>query len=243
MRILIDIGHPGHVHFFKNFILEMKDRGNEVLITARDKEISFLLLEKNQLDYTKTSSVKKGYFSLIHEWVLRDIEILQLSRSFNPDILLGIGNPVVAHIGKLCRKTSIVFTDTEHARFGNSITFPFASTICTPSCYRDDIGPKQIRYNGYHELAYLHPNYFTPDPAVLTELGLTEGDPFIIVRFVSWQASHDVGHHGIRDKIGLVKELEKYGRVIITSEGALPSELEEYRMRVSPEKLHDPLLS
>ena len=102
-----------------------------------------------------------------------------------------------------------------------------------------DVGNKHIRYHGYTELAYLHPNRFTPNPAVLTEIGLTEGDPFIIVRFVSWQASHDVGQHGIRDKVGLVKALEQYGRVLITSEGALPEELQSYQIRVSPEKLHD----
>ena len=101
------------------------------------------------------------------------------------------------------------------------------------------MGPKQILYNGYHELAYLHPNYFTPNPNVLAELGLAEGDPFIIVRFVSWQASHDVGQRGIRDKVGLVRALEQYGRVLITSEGKLPPELQPYQIRVSPEKLHD----
>jgi predicted glycosyltransferase len=119
------------------------------------------------------------------------------------------------------------------------LSYPFTTTICTPSCYTRDLGEKQVRYNGYHELAYLHPNRFTPNPAVLTELDLAEGDPFIIVRFVSWQASHDVGQHGIRDKVGLVKALEQYGRVLITSEGALPEELQSYQIRVSPEKLHD----
>jgi hypothetical protein len=101
------------------------------------------------------------------------------------------------------------------------------------------LGKKQIRYNGYHELAYLHPNYFTPDPAVLEELGLEEGNPFIILRFVSWGASHDIGHHGIQNKIEFVKELEKYGRVLITSEGDMGPEFEKYKIKVSPEKLHD----
>jgi len=134
---------------------------------------------------------------------------------------------------------NLLAPDTEHAKFANGVTFPFADVICTPSCFNYDAGPKQVRYNGYHELAYLHPNRFTPDPAVLTELGLAEGDPFTIVRFVSWQASHDVGQHGIRNKVGLVKALESYGRVLITSEGALPEELRSYQIRVSPEKLHD----
>jgi predicted glycosyltransferase len=96
-----------------------------------------------------------------------------------------------------------------------------------------------VRFNGFFELAYLHPEYFTPDPSVLDEIGLAPGDRYIIVRFVSWEASHDVGQHGIRDKVGLVKMLEQYGRVLITSEGALPPELKPYQIRVSPEKLHD----
>jgi predicted glycosyltransferase len=239
MRILIDMGHPGHVHLFKNFIREMERRGHEVKITARDKEITLQLLCKYGFNFVQTGSGKVGNTNLIWEWISRDIEVFKISREFCPDILLGVGNPSVAHTSTMLRKPSVIFTDTEHAKFGNKVTFPFASAICTPSCYRDDIGPKQVRYNGYHELAYLHPKYFTPNPAVLTELGLAEGDPFIIVRFVSWRASHDVGQHGICDKIGLVKALEQYGRVLITSEGALPEELRSYQIRVSPEKLHD----
>jgi len=59
------------------------------------------------------------------------------------------------------------------------------------------IDSKQVRYNGYHEFTYLHPNRFAPDPTVLTELDLAGGDPFIFVRFVSWQLSHDVGQHDL----------------------------------------------
>jgi hypothetical protein len=160
-------------------------------------------------------------------------------KNMNPDILVGIGSIRAAHASLLLKKPCISFEDTEHATEQIRLYLPFAASVCTPSCYRGDIGPKQIRYNGYHELAYLHPDRFTPNPTVLTELGLTEGDPFIVVRFVSWQASHDVGQHGIRDKVGLVKALEEYGRVLITSEGALPEELQAYQIRVSPEKLHD----
>jgi len=79
----------------------------------------------------------------------------------------------------------------------------------------------------------------SPKKSQTQQLGLKEGDPFIIVRFVSWQASHDVGHHGILDKSGLVKKLEEYGRVLITSEGSLPNELKSYRINASPEKIHD----
>jgi len=239
MKILIDMGHPGHVHLFKNFIWEMEKRGYEIKITARDKEVTKELLNKYNIPYELVGKPSPGKLNLIKEWIYRDYNIYMIAKEFNPDLLLGVLNPVTAHVGKLLNKPTITFTDTEHAKFAKKITFPFLDVICTPSCYREHAGKKQICYNGYHELAYLHPNYFTPNPAVLTELGIIEDDPFIVIRFVSWDASHDVGHHGILDKIGLVKELEKYGRVLITSEGALPPELEKYKIKVSPEKLHD----
>jgi predicted glycosyltransferase len=233
------MGHPGHVHLFKHFIWDMKTRGHEVLITTRDKQIIKDLLRCYGFDSQTIGRVQDGFLSLLLEWTQRDIGIYRIARRFRPDYLIGVGNPSIAHAGALLHKPSIIFTDTEHAKFGNGITFPFARAICTPSCYRDELGAKQVRYDGYHELAYLHPNRFTPNPAVLEELDLTADDRFIIVRFVSWNASHDVGAKGIRDKMGLVKALEPYGRVLITSEGELPAELQPYQISVSPEKLHD----
>jgi len=38
MRILIDIGHPAHVHFFRNAIRELEGRGDAV--GAREKEVA-----------------------------------------------------------------------------------------------------------------------------------------------------------------------------------------------------------
>lgn len=240
MRILFNIGHPGQVHLFKNLIKKLEHQGHHCLVTTISKDVSLYLLDAYEFDYVVVGKERPTIATKALELLRIETNLYRIARSFRPDLLIGgVGNVYVAHIGILLQKPSLVFDDTEHAKLEHRLMDRFVSTICTPSCYRDDIGKKQIRYNGYHELAYLHPDYFTPNPSVLTELGLNEGDPFIIVRFVSWQANHDVGHHGIYDKVRLVKELEQYGRIIITSEGPLPGELEEYRMLISPEKLHD----
>lgn len=240
MRIVIDIAHPGHVHFFKNFIWEMKKRNHEILITAGDKDVTINLLENLGFDYTFTCKRTTGY-KLIIEIIKRDIQMWSVVKKYDPDIVMGIASTIAAHISKVTSVNSVVFTDTEHTKLADMITYPFSDVIVTPSCYKKNLGGKHVKYNGYHELAYLHPNYFTPDPAVLTELGLTEADTFTVLRFVSWGASHDVGHSGLTldTKRRAIKKFEKYGRVFITSEKSLPQEFEKYRIAVAPEKMHD----
>jgi len=239
MRIVVDINHPAHVHYFKHFIWEMQKRGHEFLITASEKDVSYRLLDAYGFDYIRLGNYGKSLIKKAVNLPLMDLRMCNAIKNFKPDICIGSGSIRVAHAAYLLKSTSVLLESTEHSGEQHRLYLPFVSTVLTPTCFTKDLGKKQIHFNGYKELMYLHPNYFTPNPAVLTEIGLAEGDPFIIVRFVSWQASHDVGQHGIRDKVGLVKALEEYGRVLITSEGALPAELQEYQIRVSPEKLHD----
>jgi len=103
------------------------------------------------------------------------------------------------------------------------------------------LGKKHIRFAGYKELAYLHPNRFTPDPSIYEELGIDKGDKYVILRFNAFDAVHDIGRKGfsLQDKRRLVEALGKYARVFITSESPLSGEFEQYRITTPPEKIHD----
>jgi predicted glycosyltransferase len=238
MRVLIDIGHPAHVHFFKNTIWDLEKKGHKVMVVSRDKDVVIELLNAYKIPHTVLSKVKSGKIHLFEEWFIREYKLFKIAKQFDPDVLMGILSPTAAQIAWLLRKKSIIFNDTEHAVIAQKITYPFCNIICTPSCYLKDEGKKQIRYSGYHELAYLHPSYFIPRPEVLKELGVEVGEPFVILRFVSWGAHHDVGQHGIENKLALVQELGKFGKVFITSEGPLEEIFEKYRIRIPPEKIH-----
>jgi len=239
MRILFNIGHPAQVHLFKNLVWELEKRGHECVITIIDKDVSIHLLDAYGFKYEIVGRSKPSPASKAFEMALIELRLLRIAREFKPDMLIGgVGNVYVAHVGWMINRPSLVLDDTEHAKLDHLLMDSFVGVILTPSCFNNDLGPKQIRFNGYKEIASLHPNYFTPDPSVLDDAGLSEVDPLIIVRFVSWQANHDLGQHGIQDKVGLVKKLEQYGKVLITSEGPLPEELERNRIKVSPEKLH-----
>ncbi len=240
MHILCDISHPAHVHFFRNAINTWRNQGHQVSIMGRDKDITLQLLDEYGYEYDCLSHVRRGLLGLGIELFEHEGRLYKQFRHNPPDVLLEIGGTLIVHAAKLLRRPAIVFYDTEHAKLSNAITYPFASAVCTPACYQGDIGARHVRYEGYHELAYLHPNWFDPDPAVLTEIGVTPNDPFFVIRFVGWEASHDVAQKGFSfaGKMKLVKELERYGQVIITSEAPLPQELEPYRMRIEASKAH-----
>ena len=237
MKILIDIGHPAHVHFFKNAIWSWNNKGYEVKITARKKDVTIDLLDAYGFEYACLGMNRKGLVKKALGMARNDYLLYKIAKEFRPDVLLGIHDPYIAQVGKLIGKPSIIFTDTEPVRF-NWLVFPFASVICTPSCFRRNIGQKQVRYEGYHELAYLHPKYFKPDPTVLEDLGINSR--FIVLRFISWSAYHDVSLRGFHNEseIELVKTLENYGHVFITSEKRLCKKLEKYKLKIPPEKIH-----
>jgi predicted glycosyltransferase len=238
LRVLIDVGHPAHVHFFKNTIWSLEKKGHKVMVVSRDKDVVLELLKAYKIPHTVLSKVKPGKVHLLEELFIREYKLLKIAKRFDPDVLMGILSPNVAQIAWILRKKSIIFNDTEHAVLVQKITYPFCDIICTPSCYLKYEGKKQIHYSGYHELAYLHPSYFNPHNEIIKELGVEVGEPFIILRFITWEAHHDVGQRGIENKLRLVQELEKFGKVFITSEGPLAEEFKRYKIRVTSEKIH-----
>lgn len=242
MKVLFNFCHPAHIHLFKNAIKILQNNGNQCKLTSVSKEVSSHLLNIYNFPYEVVGDAKPSLFKKAIELPKIELKLYRIIRKFKPDLLIGgPGNVYIAHLSKITGIPSIIFDDTEHAKIDHLLMNPFASLIVTPACFYKDLGKKQLRYNGYHELAYLHPNYFKPNPAVLDEIGLSKDDTFIILRFVSWQASHDFGHSGLTldTKRKAVKEFEKYGKVFITSESPLPKEFEKYKITVSPEKIHD----
>jgi predicted glycosyltransferase len=239
MRVLIDILHPAHVHFFRNFHAEMEARGHEVCITARDKDRSVELLQALDLPYQQISRQKSGA-GLAVEMATRTPRLMKVMRSFKPDVMTGIMGPSIALAGALRRVPAVVFYDTEFAVQTNRIVYPLAYSVCTPDCYQGEVRGRHPQYAGYHELAYLHPNRFQPDPAVLADFGVSPDEPYSIVRFVSWQAVHDRQERGLsaKQKRHLIEVLQRRGRVLISSEGPLAPDLADLAAAGPVEKIH-----
>ena len=166
--------------------------------------------------------------------------LLKKSLIFKPDLYISHGSMYASQIAFLLNKPHISFEDTFNFEQIN-LYKPFTSVILTSSYDHPYIGRKNIKYNGYHELAYLHPNRFIPDLSIKNELGLLKNEKYCLLRFVSWDASHDLNHSGmsLKNKRKLVKKLSKYCKVIISSEKKLPLDLEKFKYNLCPSKMHD----
>lgn len=242
MRILIDIGHPAHVHLFKNFAWEMQKKGHFILFSTREKEISAYLLKKYGFDFKSFGKPFRGIIGKTIGLILFDIKLFIVSLKFKPDIYLSHGSMYAAHVSWILGKPHIAFEDT-----GNmeqiKLYLPFTKVVLTSYSFPRDFGSKQIRYTGFHDSAYLHPKRFNPDPDIFHLLGIQPDQKYVIVRFVSWQATHDFNQKGFLEgqKLELIHELEKYVHVFITSEIPETGELKKYEIQIPPEKIHDAL--
>lgn len=238
MRVLIDIAHPAHLHYFKNFTKIFQWNGHKVLFTIRDKGIILNLAKEFELNFIIRSRNEKN--KLIYTlWSLYNI--YKVARKFKPDIFMDMGTIFSAPISKLMGKPHIVFEDTESAHKARFLFMPLIDVVLTPDIFMKYLGKKQIRFNSFMELLYLNKNYFKKDNNIRDQLGINAFDKIIILRFVSWEAHHDKGLYGLtnENKRLAIKEFSKYGKVIISSESNLPEDLQQYKYDLSPVLMHN----
>ncbi len=236
MRLLVDIGHPAHVHFFKNFIYNMEKKGHEVQVTARDREVIKELLEFYSFKHKIIGQTSSTLFKKASSLFEFDIKLLKEGLKFKPDILTSYGSPYAAHASMILRRPHIVFGDTELAKLVFWLTYPFSEVICTPTSFLKDLGNKHIKYNGFKELAYLSPLYFNNEEQIYEYIDKNE--KIILLRFISYSSFHDLNLKGVMSKLELIKQLEDYGRPIITSDYYLGKELEKYKIKIPPYLFH-----
>ena len=240
MRVVITIQHPAHVHFYRHAISVLEDRGHEVFVFARENDLAVPLLEEYDIDHEVLAGPQDSLFELARVQLTYELRLLRRARTIDPDVMTAIGGVAVSHVAPLVGARSVVFIDNEGIQ-SHRITTPFSHVVCTPSGYEETYGEKHVRYDGYQELAYLHPDRFSPSPDRLREYGVDPDERYSVVRFRKWDALHDVGQAGLspEGKERLVSILADHGEVYITSTQELPPALEPYRLPVPAHLIHD----
>ncbi len=241
MNILIDIGHPGHVHLLHGVAEEMKSRGHHLFYSVREIPVAKRLMEHyGMTPWVDLGGKKDNLLGKAQTVLHQDLVLLKFVRRNHIDIGLSSGL-VLSHVSRLTSMKAFMFDDDDDAAEPLIVKYghPMTHIVFTPNCIQRET-KRAIYYVGTHEVAYLHPNRFTPDPTVLQHAGLAKGERFFIMRFVALKGHHDVGQQGLTlgQKQQLVEVLKPHGRVIITSERAIEPEFEQYRLPVPPEEIH-----
>jgi predicted glycosyltransferase len=241
LKILLDIGHPKDVNVFKNVILSLQNRGHEIKVVARAKENTKKILGEYGFQ-CEFGPYYKNIVGKAFGVIRNDIWLFNIARKFQPDIFISPGSPYSAHVSRLLGKPHLAFIDTEIAGLAIKLMLPFTDKIYTSTSFYLDFGLKQVRFNGYYELAYLHPKYFTPNKEVLKKYDLE--DDYIILRLSALASHHDVGASGFsfeteEELKSYIAALEKYGRVVISSETDQWPTITDYQLKFDPKDLHD----
>lgn len=232
MRFLFDILHPAHVHVLRHPRQLLLEAGHDVVVTARDKDVTIELLEGYAIPHTVISTRATGAVGLARELSARTVRLDRIVRARGVDALVGLMGPSIAPVGKLRRKPTFVLYDTEVATRTNRWVYPMATEVITPKCYSVPVNGNHVTYDGYHELAYLHPDRFTPDRGRLQAFGLDPETPFIFVRLPSFVSSHDGNetHTPSHAWLRWFEQTESTHRIVVSSEDTLPAAFDRFRL-------------
>lgn len=243
MKILVYMGHPAHFHLYKNAIINWQNAGHKCFILIKKKDVLEELVRFAGFDYFNilVEGRKDSGLGIFVGLAKRSYRLLKFCLKNKPDILTGT-SVENSFIGKLLHIPVINLNedDASVVPLYAKLSYPGADVILNPqSCNSGKWDKKAIKYASYHELAYLHPNHFTPDKTVV-EKYFPVDTPYFLIRFAKLNAHHDFGIKGISDEIAakIIEILKPHGRIFITSERKFDERFEPYRININPLDIH-----
>jgi predicted glycosyltransferase len=246
MNLAVFSSTPAQVHFYKNIAANLRKRGHKIYFLARDYGETLDILNELGFEYFVFSKPPRGAKKVLALPidVLRAVSWL---RDKNIDIVTGF-EIYGAYTSKLIRIPYVQFSDSEPMVHNTllvqyKLTQPAVDVLLTPDTFRCYLGKKHLKVASYKELAYLHPNYYSPKEDILDLLGVEKQEDYVLLRFNAFDAVHDIGKYGftVEDKILLVREIEKYARVFISSEAKDSEIFKDKIVNIPKSRIHDAL--
>jgi uncharacterized protein len=164
MNILFDLVHPADVNLFKQSILILKEKGHNVILTLRKRGALQRIAESEFPGFKIIimGSHQKKLGSKIFAFIGREFSFFQLLRKQKVNVAVCQG----VTFGFSCKILGIplIHHDDDHEyRF----TFLLGKYLSTKDIMPDFMpvnGSNFVKYRGFKEIAYLHPDYFKPNP-------------------------------------------------------------------------------
>ena len=169
VSVVIDIVHYPHVNFFKYAIEALTEKNIKVhvILRPRGKLVSIFEKECSDVPYVLISKHKRTILGKMVGIVERDIAFLKYLRKIEFDVGISCGSINLAHTTRFFKKPSINFGDDIEYKFLYYLVHPIVTRDVRPK-YVPAKGKNLLKYNGFKELAYLHPNHFKPNKKALT---------------------------------------------------------------------------
>jgi hypothetical protein len=181
-KIWIDLDNSPHVPFFVPIIHELRQRGYNLLLTARDNAQVLELVDYHHLDcrYFGHRFGKNKLLKVLGTGA-RVFQLAPLILREKPDLALSHGSRSQTALGFLLRIPSITIFDYEHAKGlpGFQSKWFMVPEILAGSLMRSD-HPYLLKYPGLKEDVYVP--RFRPTPGIREELGLSKDDLVVMIR-------------------------------------------------------------
>ena len=184
MKILIDLLHPADVNFFKNAIDVLNGKGIDItiIVRPRGKMIEILKSELPNMQFTPVGKHYNSTSGKLFSVATRNFNLLMFLRKRNFNICTSYGF-FVGIASRFCRMPSVIFADDYEYKSTFYLSKFCGDYFVIPSCI-SATGKNILKYNGFKELAYLHPNRFKPNRRVLEQYGITPNN-YVFIREVS----------------------------------------------------------
>ncbi|MHA1985081.1 MAG: DUF354 domain-containing protein [Promethearchaeota archaeon] len=194
-KIWIDIEQPKTAIMFHSLIKKFENEKSDLLITARDYDSTFQILDDFGAEYKKIG--KHGGERLVDKletYIDRLNLLLPEVKKFSPDYFVTFLSTEGTRIAYGLQIPSIGINDEPRNEPVCKLLHPFIDNIITPDCIpiewyiRLHANPEKIiRYNGLDEIAWL--SEYKPNPSILDELDLNKGN-YLLIRSEPVHASY-----------------------------------------------------
>ncbi len=112
MKILIDIGHPAHVHYYRNLARKLQNNNHNVIWTIKNIPIAQKLLDYYGFKYIVFPKKADGLTGKVFRQIQYDIKLFFICKSEKIDIAIGT-SVSITHVSKISSVRSIVFDDDD----------------------------------------------------------------------------------------------------------------------------------
>lgn len=204
MRVWVDVDNAPHVQIFRPIIRRLRERGADVVVTARDRTYVPDLLRAASIDHTVIGKGQpKGAAAKATALAGRAAALARFAAREHFDVAVGHGSRSLPPAARIAGVPNLTMFDYEHVstwlfrRFCDRILIPRA--VAGTVVGQRPGGPWRT-FDGFKEEIYLAD--FTPDPAIRVKLGVAEDEVLVVVRPPSRTAHyHDAASEAILDAV------------------------------------------